>query len=319
MKQPVLIIHAAYEQMMATVKSSPVEIGSIVMGVIAQHIVIVAVGRPGEHSIQESVRFVHDLAEDQKCLEEQRQKHGQKIVILGGFHKHPSGMHWFSSQDNQQAQEIFTQNGDGKPVLIGILAENVRGPAPHLFLYILTSANGRLTPFAYEIVTPSDARVKTALKSASVIPEQTAAGFWDDAQFQFYRNPIGRERIRTELAALRKRGWNVSTIRNAQTKQFVLKLHRNTRQFFLMLPAEYPLNPPRLYDTTGFEVIGLPPLLQWNSDRCISAVIEQYCNTIITPSYNHFQRERLPWHTNNQTGISHLLSKIKNVFVRAKN
>ncbi|QDT42559.1 hypothetical protein Pan241w_26440 [Gimesia alba] len=318
MRHPILIVRSAFDQMLATVKSSPVEIGSILLGVIAEHIVVMAVGKPGENSIQEAVRFVHDPAEDQKCLQEQRQKHGQKIAILGGFHKHPSGMHWFSSQDNQQAQEIFMQNGDGKPVLIGIWAEAVRGPEPHLFLYILESENGRLTPVGYDIVTPSDSRVAGALKDAPVFPEQSINGFWEDTQFQFYHNSVGRERIRNELATLRKQGWKVQTIRKAKTKKLILSLHRDTRQFLVMLPPEFPLNPPRIYDLAGFEVLGLHALMQWNSDRCIAAIIEQYGQIFISPLCNPLQQENLLWHTKNQTGTSRLLSKVKSVFTLAR-
>ncbi len=96
-------------------------------------------------------------------------------------------------------------------------------------------------------------------------PKVITTDYWSDKDFRSYLNPIGRERINSEIEQLRQAGWLVKIGRNRQNKLLVLNVSKSHCSLDLTLPPEFPLNPPNVAAIDGGSFARLETLCRWNS------------------------------------------------------
>jgi proteasome lid subunit RPN8/RPN11 len=271
--QKALICESAQKTMLAEVIDSPVETGGVMVG-IADPPVIVSAGAGGEKAIRRATMFKGDTDADLRCLTQVRERFGEQCVVVGDYHKHPNGMSGFSGVDLRQAQELADEYADGKVFLVGIFAEGCPDPQPNLFLYGIHSNDKQLKPVEYEIVSDDDPRVLEVLRTAAVVPSVRDTDFWHDAEFRFYENSIGRARINDDLDDLRQHGWAVQVSRVKSDNSLRVSVQVPEELIELRLPPEYPLNPPRVF-LSADELTGLQDVMNWNSERSLTAIVAQ--------------------------------------------
>jgi proteasome lid subunit RPN8/RPN11 len=273
--QEVLITFKASRNIIKQSRQCDVETGGILVGTL-QPITIVDAGSPGENAIHRAAQFTSDPETDKAHLAQAREQFGEQIRLVGWWHKHPAGFIRPSSGDCSQAMQLAGEYNDGLPVLMGIVnrpRKSVRHKTT-LHLYSI-DPEGELMEYEWKLISCSNNELLDAIRKAPIAPELTAKNYWTDSDFQFYLNPIGRERIKRELKDLKKAGWYVQTARRKQDKALVLDTLMGLNKLCLVLPPEFPINPPTVFTAEGRQFMGLETLSQWNSHHRLSEVVAE--------------------------------------------
>lgn len=279
-----LILRSAYQCMLNEVRRCSVETGGAMVGVFHQGFVIVLMaGAGGDDAVRKPTLFKTDVAADRHCLERARSQFGPAAGVVGGYHKHPSGMSHFSGQDLAQAREMKRHYPDQACFLVAIFTEMPPNSEPQLFLYGIDDPNGNLEPLECEIVDDNDPRVAEALRSAPGIVPLRNTQFWTDPQFSFHENSIGRARIRDDVAALKSFDLNVNVGQRPNQRGLIVLIQLSHGPMEIRLPAEYPLNPPRVILPNRGEFRDLDVVRHWNSSRTLLDVIRESLQILQCP------------------------------------
>lgn len=270
------ITNDAVRTMVKQARLSSVETGGILLGTLDPAIAIVVAGCPGENAIHRVTQFRSDPEADKIHLANARQEHGDCISPIGWWHKHPAGLSCPSSGDRQQMRRLAGEYADGKPVIAGIINQipMIIGQKTTLHLYSIDSKN-ELIEHDWKLIGRHNQQLQHTLKAAPRRPDIQPGGFWDNKLFRSYLNPIGRERIRTEVAVLRGMGWKVIIGRRPHDHVMVLKLVKNSIYLQFVLPPEFPLNSPQVFTMDGRSFHSLRILRQWSSLRNLSEVAQE--------------------------------------------
>jgi proteasome lid subunit RPN8/RPN11 len=272
-----LITFPASRKMIKQSGLCPVETGGVLVG-IPQPLVVLDAGEPGPHAVHDAAMFTSDPETDTACLEESRQKYGESVMLLGWWHKHPAGLTTPSPGDCRQAQQLASEFNDGQPVLIGIVNRNPRGSRYKTTLHLYAVSNdGTVPEHPWKLAGRCNAALKAALKQAAARPGTRDLDYWRDKDFQFYLNPVGRARIREEIAECRDRGWNVSTSRTPKDQVLTMRLSDGIYAVKIILPPEYPLNPPTIMSVDDTYLHSSILLAQWSSlYRLVDLAVETF-------------------------------------------
>jgi hypothetical protein len=257
-------------------KLCPNETGGMLVGVLTPLEIIMAAGCPGPNAVHTATQFTSDPQADQACLNEARRLFGDCVMPLGWWHKHPAGMDYPSGGDVQQMKQLAEEYADGKPVLAGIVNRVRRstGYKTTLHLYGL-NADNQLVEHPWKSIGSHDTQLLAALKSAPARPQLQAGDYWTNEDFRSYLNPIGRDRIQTEIAILRASGWDVIIGRCSYDRMLVLKLNKDSLALQLVLPPEFPLNAPDVFinGQPGNHI--LETLKTWSSLHSLLEIVEE--------------------------------------------
>jgi len=276
MKKSILITYDVTRTMIRGSRDSALETGGVLAGTLGDPITIVAAGSPGDNSVHRATQYTSDPVADRKCLEQSREIYGDRIVVVGWWHKHPSGFDRPSSGDCHQIEQLQAEYKDDKPVLMGIVNQIPRlvGSKTTLRLYS-TGSTENLIEYDWTLVTRKNRDLLIAIDKAPAKPATRKTDFWTDRNFQFYLNPVGRERITQEIEGLRNAGWQVRTSRSKQNQALILDIFRSSGTLRFVLAPEFPLNPPSVLTTDSRRFTGLGTLNQWNShDRLTDVATE---------------------------------------------
>lgn len=274
------ITRSAQKRIRKLAERCPIETGGLLAG-IADPPTITAAGEPGPGAVRTAASYSGDVETDRRELAAARRRFGESVVIVGYWHKHPDGMGRFSGQDLRQARELDEAFGDGNGLVVLIIERSGRRQALRLHAYGLQSNDKQLTARKLTVVDDEAECVRQALAGAPVLPDTDEGGFWEEASFQFYANPVGRQRIRQELAALRKAGWVVTTTRPRGQRGLVVECKRGGEAIQLRFPAEFPVNPPRAHVFGGRRrVVGLRAVREWNSDGSLAELLTECCQVL---------------------------------------
>ncbi|MHC4728285.1 MAG: hypothetical protein ACYS17_13775 [Planctomycetota bacterium] len=266
MKNNVLITYDVAKTIIRDSKNSADETGGVLVGTLGDPMTIVAAGSPGENSVHRVTQYTSDPIADKNCLEQNRQLHGNRIVVVGWWHKHPSGFDRPSSGDCHQIGQLKAEYKDDKPVLMGIVNQIPRMVRMKTTLRLYsTGSTGNLIEYDWRLINRKSRDLLNAINKAPAKPAIKKTNFWIDKDFQFYLNPVGRERIIQEIEGLRKAGWQVKTSRSKQNQVLILDVFGASGILRFVLASEYPLNPPSVFMTDGRRFIGMDILGQWNS------------------------------------------------------
>ena len=279
MKKNILITYNVARTIIRDSKNSAVETGGVLVGTLGDPMTIVAAGSPGKNSVHCVTQYTSDPIADKKCLEQSQEIYGDRIVVVGWWHKHPSGFDRPSSGDCHQIGQLKAEYNDNKPVFMGIVNQIPRLARikTTLRLYSTGSAEN-LIEHNWILVIRKNTDLLNAINKAPARPAIKKTDFWTDKDFQFYLNPVGRERITQEIEGLRKAGWQVKTSRSKQDQVLILDIFRGSETLCFVLAPEFPLNPPSVFMTNGRRFRGLETLNQWNSHcRLTDVAAEALC------------------------------------------
>jgi hypothetical protein len=263
-------------------RKSPVETGGVLVG-LAEPAIVLAAGKPGENSVRNAVLFKGDVAADGECLMHARKVFGDKVHVVGYWHKHPAGMTVFSGQDLHQARESASGFGDGKPLLVIILTEESSRGRLGTYPYMLRNAQDTLRPIVHEAIDVDDPRIQEALRKAPAMPDLHQGGFWDLAEFQFFQNAVGKAWLQQDLDRVRKAGWEVTVGRAKKDGLLVATFVRAGRTLQGRFPRECPLNPPRMFSSDRREFAELRALREWSSSRSLVEVLAECVEVLTCP------------------------------------
>jgi len=263
--EEILLTYKASRNIIRCSRTCKVETGGILAGILKPP-AVVAAGSPGPDSIHQPHRFTSDPAADETCLAEAQRQYGQQITAVGWWHKHPAGLTTPSQGDLDQARQLAGEYNDDQPVVICIVDYQPNRTRRRTSLnFYSCDCRGNLLEHTWRLVPAKDEGLLDAISKAPVRPETKTTGFWSDADFQSYLNPVGRKRIIGEIAAMKDAGWAVKVARHKQDKSLLLNTCKGSRRLRFVLPPEFPLNPPTVYAGDGRRFRGLQSLAQWNS------------------------------------------------------
>jgi hypothetical protein len=293
-------------------RTSPMETGGVLVG-LAEPPIVLAAGKPGENSVRNSVLFKGDVAADRECLMYARKMFGDKVYVVGYWHKHPAGMTVFSGQDLHQARESASGFGDGKPLLVLILTEGPDTRELRTYPYVLHNIEDDLHSVKYEVVAIEDSRIQEALRKAPAMPDVHQGGFWDLEDFQFFQNAVGKAWLQDDLDRVRKAGWEITVGRAKKDGLLVATFIRGGRALQGRFPREFPLNPPRLFSSDRREFVELRSLREWSSSRSLVEVLEECIEVLTCPRCSRIHvigKEKILW-VKGKTGGSSCLWRVR--------
>jgi proteasome lid subunit RPN8/RPN11 len=275
--EDILITYGASRTIIRQARLCAVETGGILAGT-ASPLTILAAGEPGPNATHQVAMFTSDPDADTACLKQSREQHGEIVMLLGWWHKHPVGLTTPSPADWYQARQLAKEFNDGQPVLIGIVNRSPRGLGYKTTLYLYaTSDISSSLEHPWKLSGIHSRELKSALKQAAARPDVRETDYWQDKDFQFYLNPVGRTRIRKDLAACRDMGWNISTSRGSKDRILTVHLSDGRSTIKMILPPEYPLNPPTVLSDDGLYLHSSVLLTQWNSlNRLVDLAVETF-------------------------------------------
>lgn len=253
-----------------------VETGGVLIGTFGDTITIVAAGKPGENAVHHPTSFTSDPVADKVCLQEARKVYGNMVEPLGWWHKHPQGYSRPSPGDCRQVRQLAAEYNDGKPVLMAIVNCEygiVKGKTI-LHIYSIDNDNN-IIEHKWKLVHSSDKRLLDAISKAPVRTDTVLNNYWTDKNFQSYLNPIGRERINQDIEKLQGLGWQIQTVRLKQEKTLALDLSNSMTGLRIVLPPEFPLNPPTVLTTDGKMFRKLETISQWNSQKSLAQIASE--------------------------------------------
>ena len=262
----ILITRDALRTIISDSKKHSVETGGILVGVFGEQWAIVNAGKSGANSFHHAVQYTSDAQRDTLCLQNANEKFGDNILPLGWWHKHPGNFDKPSGGDCIQVRKLAAEYNDGKPVLMGIVNRyQSKGRIKTTLKFYSLNQQGQLMEHPWRLVSSSNPELQAAIKSPHK-PNVRNTEFWQNEDFQFYLNPIGRQRIKKEIRQLKDAGWHVTTSRKKTSGVMVMDITDGLREITLKLPPEYPLNPPIVF-TGEYEIDSLDSLVRWNSLR----------------------------------------------------
>jgi proteasome lid subunit RPN8/RPN11 len=266
MEPDVLITFDAAKSIINNSTQFDIETGGLLVGTLGKPMTIIAAGSPGKNGAHHATSFTSDPQADRQTLLTGRENFGPKIILTGYWHKHPYGLTTPSSADCQQVRQLAREYGDDKPILMGIVNQS-RGKIfkkTTLHLYSV-NALAKLVEHTWKLVSRKNKYLLEVIEKAPTTIEVRNTEFWADRDFQSYLNPIGRERIKEEIAMLKQFGWEVEMVRRKEDKILILNATKEFMSINFTLPAEFPLNPPIVKTRGGRRFAGLESLLQWNT------------------------------------------------------
>lgn len=274
MKKSILITESAHTTIETVSRHCPVETGGVLVGIFADPLVIVGAGQPGENAIHHSVSFTSDPAADIKCLSAWRQVHGLAIEVLGWFHKHYS-LQVPSSGDQNQACQLQEEINDNRPILMGIVSESGLLKKKLKLRFFGLEENSKQIEYGWNIIPDDGPEIEKAIQSMPDRPDLKSTHYWDDPEFQFYTNQLGRKRICSDIQQLKNAGWYTVVLRNKTNGDITLQLKKDSIEMLLELPPEYPLNAPAVLSYDKEKVFGLNTICEWNSITTLMDVVAE--------------------------------------------
>jgi hypothetical protein len=274
MKKSLLITASAYHTIVSVSSRCLIETGGVLVGILGDPLIIIAAGQPGANAIHHSVRFTTDPAEDLKYLSIWRQVHGPVIEIVGWYHKHyflqvPSG------GDLHQVRQLREDFKDNRPIIMGIVSESGLFRKSLKIRFFGLDNDGDQIEYDWDIISSNSPEIQKAIQSVPNKPEVKDTNFWNDFEFQSYKNPVGRQRICQDIEQLKQHGWNILTCRNKGNGLMMLQAQSNQADLRLILPSEYPLNPPVVFAGDNKRMIDLKTLREWNSMVTLMDVVTE--------------------------------------------
>lgn len=274
MKKNLLITDLAYHTIINVSERCMVETGGVLVGILGNPLVIVAAGQPGSQAIHHSIRFTTDPAADKECLLTWRQVYGFVIEIAGWFHKHhflqePSG------GDCNQVRQLMNDFNDNRPIIMGIVSESGLFRKKLKPRFFSLDSDDNQIEYNWDIIPNNSPEIEKAIQSVPHKPEVRDTDFWNDPKFQSYKNPIGRERICRDIEQLEHHGWHTLTCRNKVNDTLILQTTNIHNIFCLLIPPEYPLNPPIIFADNNQRMIDLKSLSEWNSTMTLIEIITE--------------------------------------------
>lgn len=196
------------------------------------------------------------------------------INLRGFWHRHPGQMSHPSSQDLYEARNILADKRryklDGK-LLMPIVTAAEDGVTIHC--HYIDDDDQRFMEIPIEVVSDNCEVVMSAVSDGETteIEEETGFSFWQDEGWQFYKILLGARRLETEMNGLREMGYGVSA-KLLDSGECCVELREGEmkRVIVLLLPREYPLNPPRVFiddseDMRELTLGNASPLCRWSS------------------------------------------------------
>lgn len=145
-----------------------------------------------------------------------------------------------------------------------------------VLLYLYSIGNNKdLIEHSWKLIASRSNKLLSEIGKTALCPDTKESDYWKDVDFQFYLNPVGRERIKTELANLKKTGWQVTAARHPKDKLLILDIVGNRSNLRFILPPEYPLNPPIVFTAEGRRLFDLRTLNSWNSLNSLTDVANE--------------------------------------------
>ncbi len=264
MNKTILITELAYYIIISVARRCLVETGGVLVGILGDPLVIVAAGQPGDNAVHQAARFTTDPQADLHCLSTWRRIYGCVIEIFGWFHKHHC-LEIPSTGDLQQTRQLKDQFKDNRPIIVGILSESgLLKKNLKLRLFGLDQDNNQ-TEYSWRIIPNDSPEIEKAIQSVPHKPEMKDTQFWNDEDFQFYTNPVGRERICRDTKQLKDFGWQTTICKSKANGTVILEVTNNHRMIRLLMPPEYPLNAPVILNENNKRFFDLKTVREWNS------------------------------------------------------
>ena len=269
MEKEILLTEYAARTIKAVSKDFDVETGGVLAGFLNDPIIILGAGLPGADAIHRPLSFTSDPNADENCLSEYRKKYGPSVDACGWYHKHTS-LQTPSAGDRLQAINLKKDFGDGKPTVMGIVSTGFVVEPKLTLRFFGLDDNDEIIEFRSKIIPDESPAISEAIDNMPIRPDFDDCNFWEEDDFQFHKNNIGRKRICREIRDLKKLGLQVTVGRCKTDQTLVLYVGNNSRRFQLTMPPEYPLNPPRIQDCQGIRLVGLRAIREWNSQETLS-------------------------------------------------
>jgi hypothetical protein len=274
MKKTLLITALAHNTIVSVSRRCLVETGGVLVGILGNPLVIVAAGQPGANAIHHSIRFTTDPTADMECLSTWRRVYGLVIEVLGWYHKHhylqePSG------GDRHQVRQLREDFKDNRPIIMGIVSESGLFRKELKLRFFGLDTNGDQIEYDWQIIPNDSPEIEKAIQSVPPKPDIKDTNFWNDPEFQFYKNQVGRERICRDIQQLKRYGWNTLVCRSKTNESMILQVTNNHGNLQLFIPPEYPLNPPTVSACDNKRMVKLKTLSEWNSMMTLMDVITE--------------------------------------------
>ena len=282
----VRITFSAFEAIKAECLRRNTETGGLLIGT-AKESAIVRATVPGAGAELAMSHFRADVEEDQRQLDLSIRQSKGKLKNLGYWHLHPGGYSSPSQGDLAQARELVKGHpGNEENAWILVLIANVvntAGPEP-VALYGYCIAKGDVDFSAVQLLVVDDDadEIKSALahEPAMIVPQDT--DYWSDPEFQFYATGTGRTRLVEDMETLTAVGYSAQGKRATSGQSLFIDASKNGLTFRCFLPAEYPLNPPRIvWLPSGQEIKGLATISGWNSDCDLASALGEIEKRIV--------------------------------------
>ncbi len=273
MKNPIITTYDVAKTIIRSSAKFDVETGGVLIGTFGDTITIVAAGIAGENAVHHATSFTSDAVADKACLKQTRKIYGNRVEPLGWWHKHPPGYSRPSDGDCRQVRQLAAEYNDGKPVLMGIVNRKDGAIAKRTFLHIYSIDNDNsIIEHNWKLIRSNNKELLDAIRQAPVKADTVLTNYWTDENFQAYLNPIGRERIKRDIEKLKDSGWQVQTALLKQENLLVLDLSNNRTGLRMILPPEFPLNPPTILTGDGRIFHSLKTVSRWNSQNSLTQI-----------------------------------------------
>jgi len=249
------------------------ETGGILIGALKKQIVVKA-SKPGERATLGCTHYTNDSYHDNEILKEAIDEFKGRIKLVGYWHKHPDSMSRPSTIDLHTAQHIVERNEstDKRPVFF--IITNVVKDEVKLYGYSLKRGQKEFSCVTVRIIEDDSEEVQNALCHEPVIIQSRKMDFWNDLDFQSYLTKVGNKRIKEEVNELQSNGYVVKVF---MKEQLLLVIRMEKTTLLCVLPPEYPLNPPRLFENHAKEKAEIQYCVRfWNSTCRIVDIIRSF-------------------------------------------
>ena len=269
----ILVTELAHDTVFNVSRRCIVETGGVLVGILGNPLVVVAAGQPGLNAIHNATRFTTDPEADTECISQWRKMYGPVIEVLGWYHKHyflqePSG------GDLYQVRQLQNEFRDNRPILMGIVSENGLFKKNLKLRIFGLDDGGEQIEYHWKIIPNNSPEIEKAIKSIPLKPEIKDTHFWNDSEFQSYKNPVGRKRICHDIQQLKQYGWHTLVCRSKTHDSLMLRVMNDRSSMYLLIPPEYPLNPPIVLTWDNKRIFNLQTLCEWNS---MAALLDIVC------------------------------------------
>lgn len=256
----------------ASLKTGNVETGGMMIGTLKIPIVIEATN-PGYLAEMSTGSHSNDINHDNAILQEAIKNHNGEVKAIGRWHKHPGCMCYPSSRDFETAKSIVERNshkGDRRPLYL--IITNVIDNVVKFSCYSLSAGGADFVSIDLKIIEDNSDSVRRTLDVESVVIQTKTIDYWRDANFQFYLTDAGYPRLEREVDELWKQGFTVKVFSKHLNGQLWMCLKKG-KTVICSLPPEYPLNPPRFFESKNEIKYSLPI---WNSSMRIIDIVKDF-------------------------------------------